>query len=150
MIIGHNLIKKYIQSRKLVIEPFSDEIVREAGLDLRIAEDTTMEGGEVKLIWTLEYIRMPVDLIGFCNLRSTWARAGLIISPTIVDPGFEGQLVIEVYNPTRHPIKIAGGERFLHLILAKCEGAIPYRGRYQGQKLERDSLHSMGKPKFTS
>lgn len=134
MIIGHNLIREYIQSKKLVIEPFSDEIIREAGLDLRIAEETTVGSGEVKIVWTLEYIKMPIDLVGFCNLRSTWARAGLIIPPTIVDPGFEGQLAIEIYNPSGQPIRIPRGERFLHLILARCEGAIEYRGRYQGQR----------------
>ncbi|MEM1515338.1 MAG: dCTP deaminase [Candidatus Bathyarchaeia archaeon] len=137
MILGHNLIREYIRSKRLIIEPMSDEIVREVGLDLRIADDIILEGGEAKIVWTLEYIKMPVDLIGFCNIRSTWARTGLIIPLTVVDPGFEGQLAIEIYNATKQPIKITREERFLHLILAKCQGAIPYKGRYQGQKYQR-------------
>jgi dCTP deaminase len=59
---------------------------------------------------------------------------GLIIPPTIVDPGFRGQLVIEIINMNDTAVELKEGERFLHLILAQCEGALLYSGKYQNQK----------------
>jgi dCTP deaminase len=59
---------------------------------------------------------------------------GMVIPPTIVDPGFRGQLVIEIINMNDSAVELKEGERFLHLILAQCEGALPYSGKYQNQK----------------
>jgi dCTP deaminase len=87
------------------------------------------------LLHTLEYIRLPPELVGFVELRSTLARLGLMIPPTIVDGGFEGELTIEVQAPP-FPIRLRQGTRFLHVILAKVSTPIekPYRGTYQGQR----------------
>jgi len=87
------------------------------------------------LLHTLEYIRLPPELVGFVELRSTLARLGLLIPPTIIDGGFEGQLTIEVQAPP-FPLKLRHGTRFLHLILSKVSTPIerPYRGEYQGQR----------------
>ena len=84
---------------------------------------------------TLEYLELPNDAIAFVNLRSTYARLGLTIPPTIVDAGFRGQLTIEVVG-SEFPIKLKSGERFLHLIFAKTLTPVekPYRGKYQGQQ----------------
>ncbi|MEM2302291.1 MAG: dCTP deaminase [Sulfolobales archaeon] len=87
------------------------------------------------LLHTLEYIRLPPELVGFVELRSTLARLGLMIPPTIIDGGFEGELTIEVQAPP-FPVKLRPGTRFLHLILSKVSTPIekPYRGEYQGQR----------------
>jgi dCTP deaminase len=87
------------------------------------------------LLHTLEYIKLPPELVGFVELRSTLARYGLLIPPTIIDGGFEGQLTIELLSSS-FPIKLKPGLRFLHVILAKATTPIekPYRGKYQGQK----------------
>jgi dCTP deaminase (EC 3.5.4.13) len=73
--------------------------------------------------------------VGFVGLRSTLARLGLLIPPTIIDEGFEGELTIEVQTPP-FPIKLRPGTRFLHIILAKTStpSEKPYRGAYQGQR----------------
>jgi len=69
-----------------------------------------------------------------CNLRSTLARYGLIIPPTVVDAGFEGNLTIEVVNNSGNYIVLRPGIRFLHVILVKTEGEVKYLGKYLGQK----------------
>ncbi len=75
------------------------------------------------------------DVMAFVNLRSTYARLGLSIPPTIVDAGFKGQLTIEVVG-SEFPIKLESGERFLHLIFARTLTPVekPYNGKYQKQK----------------
>ena len=87
------------------------------------------------LAHTLEWVELPDDLVGLVNVRSTFARLGLYIPPTVVDAGFKGQLVIEIIG-SEFPIRVYPGQRFLHLILAKASSPVarPYSGKYQGQK----------------
>jgi dCTP deaminase len=86
------------------------------------------------LLTTLEYVKLPRNVVGFCNLRSTLARYGLTVPPTIIDAGFEGNLTIEVVNNSSNYIVLRPGIRFLHVILAKTEGEAKYFGKYLGQK----------------
>ncbi len=86
------------------------------------------------LLTTVEYVKLPENIIGLCNLRSTLARYGLSIPPTVVDAGFEGTLTIEVVNNSPNPIILRTGMRFLHLVLLKCEGEAKYLGKYLGQR----------------
>ncbi|MEM4033160.1 MAG: dCTP deaminase, partial [Sulfolobales archaeon] len=87
------------------------------------------------LLHTLEYVSLPPELMGFVELRSTFARLGLMIPPTIIDGGFEGQITIEVLS-TSFPIKLRTGIRFLHVVFSKLTTPVnkPYRGKYQFQK----------------
>ncbi len=104
-------------------------------------EKTTQEKGfiinplEHVLAVTHEWIELPHDLIGFVNLRSTFARYSLYIPPTIVDAGFRGNLTIELIGGSI-PIKIYPGQRFLHLIFARTSSPVykPYSGKYQSQR----------------
>ena len=88
------------------------------------------------LVHTWEYIKMPDDMVGLCNLRSSVARWGILAPPTVVDVGFEGELVIEVFNTNPFTIKLKPLTRFLHLILLKATKREweSYRGTYQGQR----------------
>lgn len=165
MILSDFDLWAYIKGGRLIIEPFDESIVRENGVDLRIGRmvarmkktdeplDTrstekieefyTLEEGEDFIIWphehvllhTLEYIKLPVDLMGFVNLRSSYARVGLAIPPTIIDANFEGELTIELVGGD-FPVKLYSGDRFLHVVFAKLSSAVekPYQGRYQGQR----------------
>ena len=86
------------------------------------------------LISTLEYISMPNDLAGFVELRSTFARLGLSIPPTIIDAGFKGQLTLEVHGGA-FPVLLKKGMRFAHVVFMKLFSRTdPYKGKYQGQK----------------
>ncbi len=86
------------------------------------------------LVSTMEYIRMPDDVAGFVELRSTFARLGLSVPPTIVDAGFEGQLTLEVHGGA-FPVVLRRGMRFAHVVFMKLLSRTePYRGKYQGQR----------------
>ena len=95
----------------------------------------TIKPGRRYLLTTLEYIKMPENLIAFVNQRSSIARLGLFIPSTVVDAGFEGELTIELIGGG-FPVVLRKGTRFLHLIFAelKTPSSKPYRGRYQGQR----------------
>jgi len=169
-------LREYIRSGKLVVEPFTEEMVRENGLDLSLGEELCVAAPSTKvledmepldvndagseevlaeyyrcyravdgeivlrpeeraLLHTREYIRMPNDLMGFVELRSTFARLGFLMPPTIIDAGFEGQLTVEVAAPP-FPVEMRVGTRFLHVVFARLSRPVekPYSGRYQGQR----------------
>ncbi|MEN3047755.1 MAG: dCTP deaminase [Candidatus Caldarchaeales archaeon] len=164
MILSDFDLWNYIKSGRLRVDPIFEDTVRENGLDLRIGEEIarlrpveevldTMDGDvrrfyqierggsfvirprEHVLLHTVEYVSMPKDLMGFVNLRSTFARLGLSIPPTIIDADFEGQLTIEMVGG-EFPVRLHAGQRFLHVVFAKLTSEVssPYRGKYQGQK----------------
>lgn len=88
------------------------------------------------LLSTIENIKMPSDLMGFCGLRSTFARLGFVSPLTIIDAGFEGTLTIGVFYGGSNPIRIPVGCRFLHVVFAQLldKADIPYQGHYKKQK----------------
>lgn len=87
------------------------------------------------LLTTIEYVKVPPELMAFVELRSTFARMGLSIPPTIIDGGFEGQITIELQGSS-FPVKLRYMTRFLHVVFSRVSSPIekPYRGSYQGQK----------------
>ena len=87
------------------------------------------------LATTLEWVELSHDLIGFVNLRSTFARLSLYIPPTVIDAGFKGQVTIEIIGGSL-PVRVYPGQRFLHVIFARTSSPVyrPYSGKYQGQK----------------
>lgn len=104
-----------------------------------------IRSGEFVLLSTIEFIEVPNNILGFCAIRSTIARSGIIAPPTIVDPGFHGTLTIEVFNASKKNIILHVGDRFLHLILeyTKTPCDKPYCGEYQGQKIVREPKRSV-------
>ncbi len=164
MVLTRNELKKLISLGRLKVDPLYLDAVRENGLDLRIggeyaiyayegavvrpcelestrhlfrvvkAEEVVIPPRNFVLLTTEEYVKMPEDVVGLANLRSTLARYGLVIPPTVVDAGFEGNITIEVVNESPNTIVLKKGMRFLHLILIKAEGRAAYAGTYQGQR----------------
>ena len=164
MILSDTDLAEYLRSGKLVVEPLDWEIVRENGLDLRLGSEyceilptrLTLAVGEgdvskyyrcgrneehlilrpstLYLLHTIETLALPSDLMGFVELRSTFARLGFLMPPTIVDAGFRGQLTVEVLTPP-YPTRVRVGTRFLHVVFARTLTPVvnTYRGRYQGQ-----------------
>jgi dCTP deaminase len=149
MILSGRDIKSYIDAGLLKFWPqLRPDQFQQNGVDMILGQqvgrlthghvDTdpcSMFGrGEVYLLHTAERIRVPNDLMAFVELRSTWARRGLILPPTVVDAGFDGELTLEVFC-AGPGFPIPKGERFAHLIFAKLASpAEPYRGKYQGQR----------------
>lgn len=92
---------------------------------------------EFALAHTREIVDIPDDLVGVVHGRSSWARVG--VNPHLggyIDPGFEGQITLELSNLTRTPIKLRVGERFCQLALHDLteRASDPYDGKYQGDK----------------
>lgn len=93
--------------------------------------------GQFILATTMEYFKLPNDLTAFVEGRSSIGRLGLFIQNAgWVDPGFEGEITLEMYNASRMAIELTAGSRVGQLVFAKTGQAArnPYAGKYQGQR----------------
>ena len=89
------------------------------------------------LATTMEYMELPDNLTAFVEGRSSVGRMGLFIQNAgWVDPGFKGEITLELYNANSLPIRLEAGRRICQLVLCSMDKAAlsPYNGKYQGQK----------------
>ena len=86
---------------------------------------------------TVEYFRIPRNILTICLGKSTYARCGIIVNVTPFEPEWEGFVTIEISNTTPLPAKIYSNEGIAQVIF--FEGEEPEtsyadrRGKYQGQ-----------------
>ncbi|MBW4024121.1 MAG: dCTP deaminase [Proteobacteria bacterium] len=91
------------------------------------------------LAHTIEYFRIPRDVLVICLGKSTYARCGIIVNVTPLEPEWEGQVTIEISNTTPLPAKIYAGEGICQFLFLRGEGApeVSYAdkaGKYMGQR----------------
>ena len=83
---------------------------------------------------SLELISMPSDIMGICDGKSTYARCGIIINVTPIEPGWSGYLTISISNPTAFPARIYANEGIVQVMLMRInEVENAYTGNYQNQ-----------------
>lgn len=86
---------------------------------------------------TNEMFNMPRDVLALCVGKSTYARAGAIVNVTPIEPGWSGQIVIEIANCTSLPMKIYIHEGIAQLVFYRgnpCDTSYADRqGKYQNQ-----------------
>lgn len=94
-----------------------------------------LEPGDFVLAGTLEYFRMPGDLVGVVHDKSTLARLGIAVQNTVMEPGWEGYLTVEISNHGVNRIVLTKDMPIAQVIFFR--GDRPqrvYTGRYQGQE----------------
>lgn len=134
------------------VEPFEERGVAggmsfglsAAGYDVRFHKADCKEGsmgytlapGEFTLASTLERFKMPTNLLGIVHDKSTWARAGLAVQNTVIEPGWEGYLTLELTNHGPGMLYFLKGmpiaQIVFHLLDHPTES--PYDGKYQHQE----------------
>lgn len=164
MILSDGAILKLLKNNTLKISPIEKEQIQPASIDVRlgdtfsIVEDSptgtiTLENeikyktiktdkylllpGQFVLATTMEYFDLPNNLTAFVEGRSSLGRMGLFIQNAgWVDPGFKGEITLELFNANRCAIELRPGRRVGQLVFAEMDDyAInPYNGKYQGQK----------------
>ena len=88
---------------------------------------------------TVEYFRIPRDVLVICLGKSTYARCGIIVNVTPLEPGWEGHVTLEFSNTTPLPAKIYANEGACQFLFLQgnepCEISYADRkGKYMGQK----------------
>ncbi len=164
MILSDKTLTKMLEEKTLIVEPIEAGQIQPASIDIRlgntfsIVEDTSTGiinlENEIKyktittdsyillpnqfvLATTMEYFDLPNDLTAFVEGRSSLGRMGLFIQNAgWVDPGFKGEITLELYNANRCAIELKAGRRVGQLVFAKMDETAlnPYNGKYQGQR----------------
>src|SRR6266516_2214713 len=88
---------------------------------------------------TVEYFRIPRSVLTICLGKSTYARCGIIVNVTPLEPEWEGHVTLEFSNTTSLPAKIYANEGIAQMVFIEsddvCETSYKDRGgKYQGQK----------------
>ena len=85
-----------------------------------------------------KYVSMPRDYLAICVGKSTYARCGIIVNVTPIEPEWRGKITLEISNTTPLPAKIYANEGIAQLLFLKGERvcAVSYAdksGKYQDQ-----------------
>ncbi len=153
MILADRQLREWAKDN---VDPYDPDCINPASIDLKMGPEViflygpdtsyvkqdqliaiaelTINPGNAWLATTLEYIKMPANRVGVLYLKSSLARQGLDHALAgFVDPGFEGQLTMELHS--HRPITLHPHQRVVQLVLYECyEPDCSYNGRYQGQE----------------
>jgi len=110
-----------------------------AGFVDRKGEVCVIPPNSFVLARTVEYFRIPRDVLVICLGKSTYARCGIIVNVTPLEPEWEGHVTLEFSNTTPLPAKLYANEGACQFLFLKGEGPceVSYRdrqGKYMGQK----------------
>ena len=129
----------------------------EAGYDIRIKQDVIfkpvantvatkwMDNGKQFGIWdygrftlasAIEEFDMPDCLVGIVHDKSTWARKGLSVFNTVIEPGWKGFLTLELVYHGNEELIIPAGSGIAQVIFHRTSNRVKYEGRYQNQSDE--------------
>jgi len=89
---------------------------------------------------TVEYFRIPRNILTICVGKSTYARCGLIVNVTPFEPEWEGYATIELSNTSPLPVRVYADEGIAQLIFLEADEVceVSYadkKGKYQAQKM---------------
>lgn len=164
MILSDSEIKQVLKEKSLLIDPIEENQIQPASVDIRLGDSFCMLNdcksgiintrekpeyinitrekiilfpGQFILGTTMEYIKLPDSLTAFVEGRSSLGRLGIFVQNAgWVDPGFEGEITLELFNASRFSIELHSGDRIAQLVFAKMERSAdkPYGGKYNGQR----------------
>lgn len=96
----------------------------------------TFSEGRFILASAIEEFDMPSDLVGVVHDKSTWARQGVSVFNTVIEPGWKGFLTLEIVFQGNEPVHIPAGAGIAQVLFHKLQDTAEYNGKYQNQKDE--------------
>jgi dCTP deaminase len=106
-------------------------------VDIR-GESCVIPPNSFALARTVEYFRIPRDVLVICLGKSTYARCGIIVNVTPLEPEWEGHVTLEFSNTTNLPARIYANEGVAQMVFFTADGLCDTSyadrgGKYQGQ-----------------
>lgn len=135
--------------KKGMISPFHERTVDRnsgcsyglsyCGYDVRLDQDIVIHPApnlmSFQLASTMEQFKMPSRVVGFVHDKSTWARMGLAVQNTVIEPGWAGYLTLEITNHSNEIIRLKQGTPIAQVVFHWLDyPATPYRGKYHNQE----------------
>ena len=123
-----------------VVDPkaFTDELFVEVDCDLTGIDHVIIPPNSFALCETIEWFDIPRDVLVLCVGKSTYARCGLIVNVTPLEPEWRGKVTLEISNTTPLPAKVYANEGIAQFVFLKGDEvcAVSYadkEGKYQDQ-----------------
>ena len=132
---GSNEFKIFTDIDSVVVDPKN---FKNNSFISRKGDECVIPPNSFALASTVEYFKIPKDVLVICLGKSTYARCGIIVNVTPLEPGWQGHVTLEFSNTTPLPAKIYANEGAAQLIFLKGneEPAITYEktnGKYMKQ-----------------
>ena len=130
-----NEFKVFTNIHSAVVDPKSFDEKSFVDIDSNIC---VIPPNSFALARTVEYFKIPRNVLTVCLGKSTYARCGIIVNVTPLEPEWEGHVTLEFSNTTNLPAKIYAGEGVAQMLFfesdEECEISYKDRGgKYQGQ-----------------
>lgn len=123
-----------------IVDPkrFGDDFMVEIDTDAHGADHIVIPPNSFALAETVERFDIPRDVLVICVGKSTYARCGLIVNVTPLEPEWRGKVTLEISNTTPLPAKVYANEGIAQMIFLRGERvcAVSYAdkaGKYQDQ-----------------
>ncbi len=128
--------KIYVPGDTAVMDPKAFDQIHFRDFEGDVCE---IPGNSYVLAQTVEYFRIPRDVLTICYGKSTYARCGVTINVTPFEPEWEGHATIAIANTTSRPARIYAGEGIGQILFLEASEtcAVSYadkKGKYQAQK----------------
>lgn len=132
------------ERRDSMLSPFTERSVQNgmsyglsiAGYDIRSKQSARLVPGQFILLSSVERFQMPNNVIAFVHDKSTWARRGIAVQNTVIEPGWNGFLTMELTNHGTHVVEIEAGDPIAQIVFHWTDKPVekPYSGKYQDQE----------------
>jgi dCTP deaminase len=123
-----------------VVDPknFTDDLMVEVDTAVLGTDHVIIPPNSFALCETVEWLAIPRDVLAICVGKSTYARCGLIVNVTPLEPEWRGKVTLEISNTTPLPARVYSNEGIAQLIFLKadevCEKSYADKaGKYQDQ-----------------
>lgn len=123
-----------------VVDPknFTDELMVEVDCAKMGVDHVVIPPNSFALCETVEHLEIPRDVLAICVGKSTYARCGLIVNVTPLEPEWRGKVTLEISNTTPLPARVYANEGIAQLVFLKadqvCEKSYADKsGKYQDQ-----------------
>ena len=135
-VLSDTEILEHLDNGEVKLEPFEPSCLNPAGYDLRCSKKVILKPKHYELVATLETVELGLNITAYLHIRSSLAREGVIGSFAVVDPGFRGQLTLNLHNVSEKEITLGKGERIVQIVFHNLGNAAHkgYNGSYQNSK----------------
>jgi dCTP deaminase len=129
-------ILKHLDNGEIKLEPFELSCLNPAGYDLRCSKKVILKPKHYELVATLETVELGLSVTAYLHIRSSLAREGVIGSFAVVDPGFRGQLTLNLHNVSEKEVTLGKGEHIVQIVFHNLGDVAKkgYSGSYQNSK----------------
>ena len=131
-----NEFKIFTNVNSGIVDP---KVFKKESFVTKIGKECIIPPNSFALARTIEYFKIPDEILVICLGKSTYARCGIIVNVTPLEPGWEGHVTLEFSNTTPLPAKIYANEGVAQFIFLKGneKPSVTYanrKGKYMKQK----------------